>query len=95
MSITENGLNVRIAWSAPDANSEAIIDYQILILKSDGVTWVEDTTDCLGTAPTVISNLYCDVPYTVLRTNYGLPYNALVFAKVRARNANGYSDYSE
>jgi hypothetical protein len=67
VSITANGLFLRILWTAPDSNSETIIDYQILILKSDGVTWLEDTTDCLGTNPTVITNLYCDVPYTVLR----------------------------
>jgi hypothetical protein len=35
-----NALNVRIAWTAPNNNYDSIIDYQILILMSDGVTWL-------------------------------------------------------
>lgn len=43
----------------------------------------------------MFTNKYCLVPLTTLRASpYSLAYNALVVAKVRARNSVGYSAYS-
>ena len=95
MTIVKNGLNVDISWNLPDSNSDAIDAYEILILKSDGTTWIEDTVNCDGSTALVITNRVCSVPFTVLRSTYGLAYNALIYAKVRAHNVNGYGDYSE
>lgn len=96
MTIVKNGLNVDISWNLPDNNSDAIDAYEILILKSDGTTWLEDAANCDGTNDSnVITNRICSIPFTILRSTYGLPYNAQIYAKVRAHNANGYGAYSE
>lgn len=71
VSTTANGLYANIAWTAPNANNDAITAYQILIRKADG-TYAEDLTSCDGTQPTIITNLQCNEPFTSLRTTYGL-----------------------
>lgn len=53
--ITMNGVDAQIDWIAPYDNSDAITDYDILILKADGVTWLADTTDCDGHDPTIFA----------------------------------------
>lgn len=77
MTIVKNGLNVDISWTPPSDNSDSIDAYEILILKSDGTTWLEDTANCDGTNDAnVITNHICSIPFTVLRSTYGLAYNA-------------------
>mmetsp|Transcript_33982 Transcript_33982/g.25069 ORF Transcript_33982/g.25069 Transcript_33982/m.25069 type:complete len:432 (-) Transcript_33982:2733-4028(-) len=93
-TITELLLNAHIAWVAPDSNSDSITGYQILILKADGVTWLEDTTDCDGLS-IPMGQLYCDVPMTTLVSTYGYSLGELVIAKVRATNSIGFGDFSE
>ena len=36
------GKNVKIVWTAPDNNFNAIKGYKVEILQADGVTWFED-----------------------------------------------------
>ena len=45
--------HIKIAWTAPASNNNAITAYQVLILKSDGSTYLEDTTDCDASTPTI------------------------------------------
>lgn len=67
-----------------------------MIQKSDGVNYAEDTTNCLGTSGSVKSNMYCDVPMSVLRTSpYSLAQGSIVKAIARAENANGWGTYSQ
>jgi len=81
--------DVRISWAAPDFNSEALTGYKILIKQNDG-SFSEDTTNCVGTDPTIMSQLYCDVPMSTLRASpYSLTYGALVVAKAYATNSIG------
>ncbi len=44
---------VLISWSQPDDNSQPIINFNILIGSSDGVTFFEDETDCSGVDPQI------------------------------------------
>lgn len=87
--------NVRITFSAGNANGESTIDnYKILILQSDG-SYSEDTTNCDGTSAAVKTNLYCDIPFTTLIASpYSLTYGTLVQATVQAQNAIGWSTAS-
>jgi hypothetical protein len=91
-----DGTKVKITWTAPYTNSETILDYQILILEKDQLTYFEETLNCNGQVDPVKSQLYCFVPLTVLRASpYLLEFNDLVFAKARARNIWGYGAFSE
>jgi hypothetical protein len=87
-------LSVKISWTAPDDNSDSITSYHILILKSDGIEYAEDTTNCDGTDSTIVSSTQCLVLLTDLRTNFGLAYGNLVVVKVRASNSLGDGTYS-
>ena len=59
---------------------------------SDGITWMNDLTDCPGipTSPTS-----CLIPMSTLVSRFGLAQGALITAKVRAQNILGYGDFSE
>lgn len=45
---------MRISWTAPNDNSDAITAYDIQIKKSDG-NWLADLTDCNGADSGIIS----------------------------------------
>jgi len=59
---------VKIQWSAPSSNGDAITSYVIEIANALSTSWYEDTTNCLGSSTTVMANLYCIVPMSTLRT---------------------------
>ena len=82
---------VRIAFAAPDDRGDTITAYQILILSSDSLTYLEDTTDCDGSDSTIKSNLYCEIPLTSLQDGSftGLAQGDLIVATVTATNAFG------
>lgn len=72
---------VKISWTDPDSNSGTINGYKVYIADSSG-TYQEEVTYCYGMIDPVLTNKYCEVPMSVLRTTYGLAYNTLVTAKV-------------
>lgn len=41
---------VKIMFTVPSANGEAITGYDIEILQSDGTTYTEETTECEGSS---------------------------------------------
>ena len=45
-NVQENPLSVKISWTKPNENNEAITAYEILILSKDGSTWTEDPVNC-------------------------------------------------
>lgn len=45
------GSHVEISWDAPTANGASITAYKILIVTSDGSTFLETTAYCDGTDP--------------------------------------------
>lgn len=84
------GSDVKIVWVAPTSNGATITAYQIVILQSDGTTYSESSY-CDGSSSTIVSNMYCNVPITVLRSSpYSLTYGTLIKAKVRAYNSKGW-----
>jgi hypothetical protein len=56
---------VKIAWTAPTNNFEALDAYEILIKQSD-TSLSEYTTTCDGSDGTIVSQEYCKVPMSVL-----------------------------
>ena len=62
---------------------------------SDGVTWLEDTTNCDGTDTTIKDNTECFIPMTTLKDTYGYTtYGVNVPVKVRAINGVDEGEYS-
>lgn len=91
----QDSVKVRFTWAAPDANGASITRYTILIRQSDDSTFTEDTTNCDGSDSTIMSNLYCDVPFTALIASpYSLAQDDLIVAKIMATNSQGDSTYS-
>ena len=86
----------KISWELPNAHSLPVTAYQILILQKDGVTWTESSS-CLGTNSTIISNKYCKVSMISLRSSpYNLVLGDTVFAKIKSSNLIGWSiNYSD
>lgn len=59
---------VRIRWTYPTTdNNRPVTAYKILILASDGTTYVENTTVCDGSRSTIISSMACVFPMSYLR----------------------------
>ena len=43
-----DAVRVLISWTAPATNYDAILEYEVLVRESDGVTFTEETTACDG-----------------------------------------------
>jgi hypothetical protein len=90
-----DALAVEISWTAPTNNYDALTEYEVLILQSDGVTYAEEPATCDGTGNTdMLNDRECSIPLQTLRTDFGLVYGDLVTAKVRARNSIDFGPYS-
>ena len=56
----------------------------------------EDQINCNGVDPVIVFSRSCEIPLNVLRQNpFNLDYPSIVIVKVRSRNINGWSEYSE
>ncbi len=93
---SNSGVNVRISWQPPINNGgSTVTQYQVIIVTSTG-TYSENTQYCDGSVASVIANLYCDVPMSVLWASpYNNIYGDLVKAKVSAKNAIGWNTLSD
>jgi hypothetical protein len=88
------GTSARITWTAPASNGATITAYEILIRHADGTTLSAAAT-CDGADPVIVGARQCEVPLATLRAApYSLARGALVQAKARALNAQGYGPYS-
>lgn len=86
---------VKVALTAPNDRSSAIIEYEVLIQHQDGSTFSAMTTYCDGSLPVVVSSRYCLIPMSALRASpISLVYPNLVVAKYKAKNAIGWGAYS-
>jgi hypothetical protein len=93
-SVPTNSVYLEIAWTAPTANNFAIDMYEVKIKKSDA-TYNIDLTYCDGSSSTVVANLNCLIPMTVLRAApYNLVYGDAIKAQVQAHNERGWSGFS-
>ena len=93
---TISSLNTVVSWTAPYNGGHTISSYTILLLASDGTTFVEDKSLCDGTDPTVVSQQRCTVPSVGFTTSslLTLTWGSTIVAKVIATNERGSSDAS-
>ncbi len=90
-SVIQDSVNVRIAWQIPGSNFSPLLSYEVLIMTKAGT--LLQSTDCLGANP---ASTYCDVPMINLRVGtFMLAQGDIVKAKVHARNAIGWGDFSQ
>ena len=90
------GDSVMIKWTAPYAGGSPITSYTIKIRETDEITFTEYIPTCNGADPTVMTNLECSIPVSVLRASpFGHPWGSEIFAKVAARNIKGISSDSD
>jgi len=85
---------IHISWVEPSGNGEAVLDFNIEVLDMSTLDFQEETTYCDGTTAPIKDDDECFVPITFLISSYGYVQGEIVYARVRARNANGYSSYS-
>ena len=84
---------VRIWWTEPYNGGSPVISYQILF--KNGLTFSEIKTYCDGTNPAIVTNHYCDIPFTEFRISpLFYTYNTLIIAKVSATNNIGTGLFS-
>ena len=86
--------DIRISWLAPNNRGQTITAYIVKIREGDGVNFAADAT-CNGSLSTVVSDLSCRVPISVLRAQpYSLAWGQTVVATVTAVNSYGESESS-
>jgi hypothetical protein len=93
---SNNGDLVTIAWDEPVNNGFVIDSYRIFILESDGSTYSEETTECVGNSPSLVSSRECQVQLLSLRSSpYSLLQGDSVWVKIVSINSYGESVESE
>ncbi len=86
----QSSTSVRIAWSDPTSTGGSPITSYLIQIKKKDTTMATELTYCDGTSTTVISNKYCDIPFTTLRASPNLlVLDDLVEAQITAINAVG------
>jgi len=93
-----NNVYVRVAWTQPGHNFEAIDKYDVRLAQSDGTTYTAETTNCNGADSTIFSQKYCDIPLAFLSDSskvYKLTAGTTIKAKVAAHNKNGWGPFSD
>jgi hypothetical protein len=95
VSTTNVADEVMLAWNAPVDNGATVTAYRIFIVQHDGVTYSEETVQCVGTDPTLVSTRECVVPLTLLRAApYSLVLDDEIYIKIISINSFGESEYS-
>jgi hypothetical protein len=84
-----------VSWTEPYDGGSPISAYEILIQHDDGVQYSQDLVNCDGSDSTIVAQTTCSVPTSVLITDpFDLPFGSSIYAKVKAVNLVGSSDYS-
>ena len=95
-TLINSGLNIVVSWPLPEEKGSSILEYQIILIvrTSLGTTVEIDSKDmnCDGLTADLIDTRMCTIPVSDFRTNFDYP--DLVYAKIRSRNINGWSDFS-
>jgi hypothetical protein len=86
---------VMVSWPDHSTNGSPITAYKVFILEHDGVTYTQETVDCIGTDADVIANRVCYIYLdTLIVAPYSLVLNEEIWAMVIATNVYGDSPYS-
>jgi hypothetical protein len=84
-----------MTWKAPYNGGNAISSYVILFGDSTGTKFYPITSYCDGSSPSIVSQRYCDIPFTTLRAEpFKLVQDQLVTAKLAAKNIIGTGAFS-
>ena len=59
----ETGSVLRFTWVAPNDRGDSITSYTLEVLADDSTTFMQDSTNCPGTDPSLT---YCDIPLSKL-----------------------------
>jgi hypothetical protein len=87
--------NVIVSWVPDYDGGSPIFAYKILTRESDGETFTEDLVNCNGSEQTIVDGDSCTVPISALKADpYSLIWGASIYAKVKAINLVGESEYS-
>lgn len=81
-------------WTLPSDNGSPITAFKVYIKEIDTGSYTLESSDCVGTDPTVISNRYCHIQINTLIASYNLDGGDSVFAKVIAVNFYGETAHS-
>lgn len=88
--------SVLISWAKPEEKGAPIEEYEVMILTHDGVESSTEPLACNGADQEVVAARSCVIPLVNLRSEpFLLDYPMVVRAKVRSRNANGWSTFSD
>jgi len=82
-------------WKMPYNGGNAISSYIISFADSTGGNFYPINAYCDGNSPTIVSQRYCDIPFTTFRAApFNLPQDHLVKAKLAATNIIGTGPFS-
>lgn len=89
---------MQVHWVAAFNGGTHITEYEIEIRAVDGVAFFKDEIGggCDGTQPEVVANKECSVLVsTLLSPPFDIPYGSSIYARVKAHNIVGSSEWSE
>ena len=86
-----DGTNIIIDWEMPDSNFKPILEFEIVI-EDVNADYVSDATNCSGQDPSLTQ---CSVPMQSMIALTSLTQGSLIVARVRSRNENGWSFFSQ
>jgi hypothetical protein len=93
-----NNKFVRVSWTAPVNNYEALDAYQIKLSTTSPDGFVQDTTYCDGANLVIFNRQYCQIPVSLFSDPnylYKLYAGFEIKAIVAARNKNGWGPFSQ
>jgi hypothetical protein len=66
------------------------------VFKQKDGSFSQDLTYCDGSQPTIVLQLYCDVPFQAFRNApFSLEYNDLIVVQIKASNVIGSSNFND
>jgi hypothetical protein len=65
---------VTVSWVAPGAQGIVISSY-VIVFRTSQNTFVQDSTYCIGTNPTIVANTLCTIPLASLTAE---PFNLVL-----------------
>jgi hypothetical protein len=84
-----------MTWKSPYNGGNAISSYVIQFSDSTGNNFYPITSYCDGNSSSIVSQRFCDIPFTTLRASpFNLAQDQLVRAKLAATNIIGTGPFS-
>jgi hypothetical protein len=94
VAVAAASVDVTVTWDAPGDHAAPLDAYEVLLRKADG-SFVDGSSSCNSGAGPSLAGASCAIPMTTVSSLTGLAVGAVIQAKVRAHNANGWGAHSE